>query len=91
MYRFSLPVKRSSMLGSWKTMPMDLRTCVASLTTSKPFTFAVPDVGLRIVQSMLMVVVLPAPFGPSNPKISPVSTVMSSLSTALKELYAFVS
>jgi hypothetical protein len=67
MYRFSLPVRRSSMLGSWKTMPMDLRTWLGSFTMSKPFTFAEPDVGLRMVQSMLIVVVFPAPFGPSRP------------------------
>lgn len=91
MFRFSLPVKRSSMLGSWKTMPIDLRTCVASLTTSKPFTLAMPEVGLRIVQSMLITVVFPAPFGPSKPKISPDSTMMSSLSTAVNPLKHFVS
>jgi len=58
---------------------------------SKPFTLAVPDVGFRMVQSMLIVVVLPAPFGPSKPKISPDSTLMSSLSTALSPLNDFVS
>jgi hypothetical protein len=36
-------------------------------------------------------VVLPAPFGPSKPKISPDSTLMSSLSTALSPLKDFVS
>ena len=51
---------------------------------------AVPEVGLRIVHSIDIVVVLPAPLGPSNPKISPESTVMLRLSTALNELYAFV-
>jgi hypothetical protein len=35
---------------------------------------------------MLMVVVFPAPFGPSKPKISPDSTVMSNLSTAVSPL-----
>ena len=84
--RFSLPVRRSSMLGSWKTIPMDLRTLFGSLMMSCPSIFAVPDEGLRIVQSIEMVVVLPAPFGPSNPKISPLSTLMFSVSTALNEL-----
>ena len=91
MYKFSRPVNRSSTLGSWKTMPIDLRTCVASLTMSKPLTLAVPDVGFRMVQSMLMVVVLPAPLGPSNPKTSPDSTFMLSLSTAVSPLKHLVS
>jgi len=39
-------------------------------TMSKPLTVAEPDVGGRIVQSMDMAVVLPAPFGPSNPNTS---------------------
>src|SRR3990170_224457 len=79
------------MLGSWKTMPMDLRTCVASLTISNPFTLAVPEVGLRMVQSIEMVVVFPAPLGPNKPKTSPDSTPMSSSSTAVSELNDFVS
>jgi hypothetical protein len=67
-------------------MPIDFRTCVASLTMSKPLTFAVPEVGFSIVHNIEMVVVFPAPFGPSKPKISPDSTVMFSLSTAVSEL-----
>jgi hypothetical protein len=53
---------------------------------SKPLTFAVPEVGFSIVHNIEMVVVFPAPFGPSKPKISPDSTVMFSLSTAVSEL-----
>ncbi len=37
-----------------------------------------------------MVVVLPAPFGPKNPNISPFSTVKLMLSTAVKFLNFFV-
>src|SRR2546430_2850948 len=37
-------------------------------------TVAVPDVGIRSVVSTLMVVVLPAPFGPRIPKSSPSPT-----------------
>ena len=70
-------------------MPMDLRTWFGSLQISKPLTVAEPDVGFRIVQSMLMVVVLPAPFGPRSPKISPDSTAMSNLSTAVRPLNDF--
>jgi hypothetical protein len=64
---------------------------MASLTISKPFTLAVPDVGFKMVQSIEIVVVFPAPFGPSNPKISPDSTLMSNELTALSPLNDFVS
>src|SRR3989304_5675481 len=72
-------------------MPIDFRTWVASLTMSKPLTFAVPEVGFRMVQSIEMVVVFPAPFGPSKAKTSPASTTMSSWSTAVSELNDLVS
>ena len=36
-----------------------------------------PDVGLTVVVSMPTVVDLPAPFGPSSPKTSPVATSKS--------------
>jgi hypothetical protein len=42
---------------------------------SPPSMLALPLVGLRIVISMLMVVVFPAPFGPKKPKISPCFTL----------------
>src|SRR5579872_7033397 len=41
---------------------------------SNPLTRAVPDVGGSSVTSIRMSVDLPAPFGPSRPKISPSST-----------------
>jgi hypothetical protein len=50
---------------------MRLRTQRASATTSWPSTRAVPEVGISSVISILMVVVFPAPFGPSRPKSSP--------------------
>ena len=40
-----------------------------------PITFAVPDVGLRMVQSIMRRVVLPEPLGPRITIISPSSTV----------------
>ena len=40
-------------------------------TMSAPPTIAVPEVGEQSVVSMRMSVDLPAPFGPSSPKISP--------------------
>src|SRR5437879_143110 len=51
--------------------PMCWRTCWASAATSKPATRAVPPLGRSTVHRMRMVVVLPAPLGPSRPKISP--------------------
>src|SRR5215207_7407715 len=43
---------------------------------------AVPPLGSNSVQSILIVVVLPAPFGPSNPKISPARISKLTPSTA---------
>ena len=58
------------------------RTSSRWLTTSKPLTRAAPDVGSARVQSMLIVVLLPAPLGPRNPKTSPCATVNETLLTA---------
>jgi hypothetical protein len=57
---------------------------------SKPLTLAVPDVGFKMVHSIEIVVVFPAPFGPSKPKISPFSILMLRLSTAVSPLNFFV-
>jgi hypothetical protein len=48
---------------------------------------ALPEVGLVKVQSMFIVVVLPAPLGPRKPKISPGETLKLMLSTAARSLY----
>ena len=50
---------------------MRLRTSYESSKMSKPATFTVPLVaGMKPVM-IRIVVVLPAPFGPRNPRISP--------------------
>ena len=54
-----------------------------SFPTSCPATMAVPEVGSMSPQSMRMVVDLPAPLAPRNPKISPRATVKFTPSTAL--------
>ena len=54
-----------------------------SATTSMPAMRTRPAVGMTRVVHMPTVVVLPAPFGPSNPKISPSLTARSMPSTAL--------
>ena len=61
---------------------MRFRTAAGSDPTSWPSTVAVPAVGLRIVESMRSVVVLPAPLAPSRPKISPVRQSKSMPRTA---------
>ena len=38
---------------------------------SEPLTLTSPDVGLTNPQIILIIVVLPAPLGPNNAKISP--------------------
>jgi len=51
---------------------------------SNPATVALPEVGGSKVVSILITVVLPAPFGPNSPNISPAPTVSESPSTAVK-------
>src|ERR1700742_3107382 len=60
------------------------RTSSLAATTSKPATSARPALGLVSVQSMLIVVVLPAPLGPRKPKTSPVPTSKLTPLTASK-------
>ena len=51
--------------------PIWLRTFSGSRTISYPPRLAVPEVGFSKVAINRKVVVFPAPFGPSKPKISP--------------------
>ena len=55
----------------WETTPMRRRTRSGRRRTSSPATLAVPESGRASVVRILMVVDLPAPLGPSSPKISP--------------------
>src|SRR6266702_3529618 len=66
---------RQNPRASWKAIPIVSRTLVPSWTTSMPITFAVPDVGLRMVQRIMRRVVFPEPLGPRITIISPSSTV----------------
>ena len=50
---------------------MRWRTRLGSRRRSAPATVASPAVGVISVASIRSVVVLPAPFGPRKPKISP--------------------
>src|SRR3954453_14909965 len=58
------------------------RTSSRSVVTAWPPTRALPDVGLTSVQSMLMVVLLPAPLGPRKPNTSPGETAKDTPRTA---------
>ena len=62
---------------------MTLRTSRGDAVTSIPVIRAVPAVGLSKVTRILVTVVLPEPFGPRKPKISPRRTVSEMPSTAL--------
>ena len=67
------------------------RTAARSRTTSKPATVAPPAVGLASVQRILIVVDLPAPFGPRKPNVSPACTVRSRPRTASTSPYRLTS
>ena len=59
-----------------------LRARTGSETTSTPATDAEPPVGRTRVVSTPIVVVFPAPFGPSSPNTSPGATSKLTPSTA---------
>src|SRR5437773_127151 len=62
--------------------PRRARTSRGRASGLTPRTRMVPLVGMSSVASIFIVVVLPAPFGPRSPKISPGSTTRSIPSTA---------
>src|SRR5262249_10946614 len=63
----------------------------APATQSTPATCAVPPLGRARPTRILIVVVLPAPLGPTRPKISPRSTLIVSRSSATCLPYFLVS
>ena len=80
--RFSVAVSSSSTEAYWPVTPSSWRTTCGSRRTSTPKMVASPaSIGSRVA-SILSMVVLPAPLGPSTPKISPRRTVRSTASTA---------
>src|SRR5438132_5319889 len=64
-------------------MLITARIFSGSLSTSKAITPAFPAVGRRSVESILIIVVFPAPFGPRTPNISPFRTCRSTPSRAV--------
>jgi hypothetical protein len=70
--------------------PTDFFASLLCDRTSMPLILMVP-VSAWFRSSMdLIVVVFPAPFGPRNPKISPLLMAKETLLTAVKWLYVFV-
>ena len=84
MIRFSSTLSSRSLVIACGMTPIDWRTPSDCLTTSKPLISAVPDVGGSSVTIIRISVDLPAPFGPSRPKISPSSTAKLIPLTAVK-------
>ena len=69
--RFSSPVMRASTAENWPVTPIAARTAAASRTTSCPATRTVPPSGRSSVERMWIIVVFPAPLGPSRAKTPP--------------------
>src|ERR1700722_3312974 len=84
MSTFSHPVRSRSEVSACGMTPIFSRTWRGWRATSKPATNAWPPLGVSSVVSIRTTVVLPAPFGPSNPKTSPRRTSKLTLSTAVK-------
>ena len=64
----------SSMRWNVRPIPSRARRCVGTRVRSRPSNVTVPPSGLRMPSRQLKNVVLPAPFGPISPTISPAST-----------------
>ena len=79
-----------SLVSACGITPMQLRASSGSFATSKPLMSARPLVMGSSVVIMRISVDLPAPFGPSRPKISPCCTLNEMSSTAVKSPYFLV-
>src|SRR2546430_11357445 len=88
--RFSHAVKSSSRMTSDATHPIRCFTCIGSRRTSNPATDASPSVMSAKPVSNLIIVVLPAPFGPRRPKTVPEATFRVTWSTAVSFPYTLV-
>jgi len=83
---FSTSVRSSQTRGIWKerTSPARARSWTGDPCSDFPSKTISPDVASSTPVSRLTKVVLPAPFGPMMPTISPLSTSKSIPSTALR-------
>src|SRR6185437_3574764 len=82
MLRFSHTVRSPSLVMAWGITPMERRAVSGALRTSAPSMMAVPEVISSRVVIIRISVDLPAPLGPSRPKISPSSTAKETPSAA---------
>src|SRR5688572_28486065 len=71
--------------------PREALAATGSRARSWPLMVTLPLVGLSRPAMMRIVVVLPAPFGPRKPWISPGSTARLTLSTAVNDPYLLTS
>src|SRR3954468_11937265 len=65
-------------------MPRLIIACGANPDSSWSRNFIEPEVGAKVPESMLKIVLLPEPFGPIRPRISPCATLNDTLLTAVK-------
>src|SRR3954463_6516058 len=65
-------------------MPLLMIRCGGRPAIAEPPNRIEPDVGASVPESMLKIVLLPEPFGPIRPRISPWSTLNDTLLTAVK-------
>src|SRR5438477_3023596 len=79
-------VSRRNGRGIWKVRPIPplMMACGARPAISDPANSIEPAVGTSVPESMLKIVLLPEPFGPIRPRISPCSTLNDTLLTAVK-------
>ena len=70
-------VKKGSAAISWGTTPMAARASRGRSSMSRPQIFTVPELFFVRPARMLMKVDLPAPLGPSRPKMEPRGTARS--------------
>src|SRR5437867_7229468 len=72
-------------------MPNRARRCIGKPVMLRPRNLTAPAAGLMRPTTMLNVVVLPAPLGPSSPTISPAATVIETPLTTRRRRYSFTS
>src|SRR6187399_2274737 len=65
-------------------MPLLMMRCGTTPEISAPSNRIDPAVGTSVPDSILKIVLLPEPFGPIRPRISPCSTLNDTLLTAVK-------
>src|SRR5579859_4757944 len=84
MIRFSRTLSSTSSVSACGTTPRRPRISGPCVAGSIPNTVSVPEVTGETHEIMRIVDVLPAPFGPRNPKASPRPTSKSTPSTATR-------